>query len=94
MQIRDLDALSTNFLDPNTENKRQNPLKTKCCLLGLQERCCPETGERGWGVFKGFYENIDNKPKGFCTNKPCGIRWEPAETSEEVNLKDMESLNA
>lgn len=82
------------FWTPTQGKKKKTPLKTKCRLLCLQELRCLETGEGRWGVFKGFYENRDNKPKGFCTNKPCGVRWEPAGTSEEGNLKDVESLNA
>lgn len=42
-------------------------------------------------MFKGFYENKDKKP--FCTNKPCGVSSEPARSSEEMNLKDIESLS-
>lgn len=32
------------------------------------------------------------KANPFCTNKPC-VSSEPARSSEEMNLKDIESLN-
>lgn len=46
------------------------------------------------GTTKGFYKNNNNnlkKKQKLCTNKPFGISSEPAISSEEMNLKDIES---
>lgn len=55
---------------------------------------CTNTADLRWQwlgrTTKGFYENKIKK-KTLRTNKPFGISSEPAISSEEMNLKDVES---
>lgn len=66
-------------------------IKKMWCLLCLQQHQA-EIWEGVERCLRGFRNaKAKNKPF-FSTNKPC-VSSEPVRSSEEMNLKDIESLN-